>query len=65
MPMTTEEPVLSAVAIVVVAALLTDAVGLLGERLNLEEGVVGSVLVAVRIAVPEAMIPIVSVVAPF
>jgi cation:H+ antiporter len=64
--MTTEEPVLSAVAIVVVAAaLLTDAVGLLGERLNLEEGVVGSVLVAVRIAVPEAMIPIVSVVAPF
>ena len=64
--MTTEEPVLSAVAIVVVAAaLLTDAVGLLGERLNLEEGVVGSVLVAVRIAVPEATIPIVSDVAPF
>ncbi len=34
--MTIEEPVLSAVAIVVVAAaaLLTDAVGLLGERLS-------------------------------
>ncbi len=61
--MTIVELVLSAVAIVVAAALFTNAVEILGERLNLGEGAVGSVLAAVGTALPETMIPIVAILA--
>jgi cation:H+ antiporter len=61
--MMTIELVLSAVAIVVAAALFTNAVEILGERLNLGQGAVGSVLAAVGTALPETMIPLVAVVA--
>ena len=57
------ELVLSAVAIVVAAALFTNAVEIFGERLNLGAGAVGSVLAAVGTALPETMIPIVAVIA--
>ena len=59
------ELVLSAAAIVVAAALFTNAVEILGERLNLGEGAVGSVLAAVGTALPETMIPLVAVIASF
>jgi cation:H+ antiporter len=61
--MTIIELVLSAVAIVVAAALFTNAVEILGDRLDLGQGAVGSVLAAVGTALPETMIPIVAVVA--
>ncbi len=61
--MTVIELVLSAAAIVVAAALFTNAVEILGERLNLGAGAVGSVLAAVGTALPETMIPLVAVVA--
>jgi cation:H+ antiporter len=61
--MTIIELVLSAVAIVVAAALFTNAVEILGDRLDLGRGAVGSVLAAVGTALPETMIPIVAVVA--
>jgi cation:H+ antiporter len=61
--MTVIELVLSAAAIVVAAALFTNAIEILGERLNLGEGAVGSVLAAVGTALPETMIPIVAVAA--
>jgi cation:H+ antiporter len=61
--MTIVELVLSAAAIVVAAALFTNAIEILGERLNLGEGAVGSVLAAVGTALPETMIPVVAVVA--
>ena len=61
--MTVIELVLSAAAIVVAAALFTNAVEILGDRLNLGEGAVGSVLAAVGTALPETMIPLVAVVA--
>jgi len=61
--MTVIELVLSATAIVVAAALFTNAIEILGERLNLGEGAVGSVLAAVGTALPETMIPIVAVAA--
>src|SRR5215218_166231 len=57
------ELVLSAAAIVVAAALFTNAIEILGERLNLGEGAVGSVLAAVGTALPETMIPVVAIVA--
>ena len=57
------ELVLSAAAIVVAAALFTNAVEILGERLNLGAGAVGSLLAAVGTALPETMIPIVAVIA--
>jgi cation:H+ antiporter len=57
------ELVLSAVAIVVAAALFTNAVEILGDRLNLGQGAVGSVLAAVGTALPETMIPVVAIVA--
>jgi cation:H+ antiporter len=60
---TTIELVLSAAAIVVAAALFTNAIEILGERLNLGEGAVGSVLAAVGTALPETMIPVVAIVA--
>jgi cation:H+ antiporter len=61
--MTVVELVLSAVAIVVAAALFTNAVEILGDRLNLGQGAVGSVLAAVGTALPETMIPLVAIVA--
>ena len=61
--MTIIELVLSAAAIVVAAALFTNAVEILGDRLNLGRGAVGSVLAAVGTALPETMIPIIAVVA--
>jgi cation:H+ antiporter len=63
--MTLVELVLSAVAIVVAAALFTNAVEILGERLDLGQGAVGSVLAAVGTALPETMIPLVAIVAAF
>ena len=60
--MTVVELVLSAVAIVVAAALFVNAVEMLGDRLNLGEGAVGSVLAAVGTALPETMIPMVAIV---
>jgi cation:H+ antiporter len=60
--MTIIELVLSAVVIVVAAALFTNAVEILGERLNLDKGSVGSVFAAVGTALPETMIPVVAVV---
>jgi cation:H+ antiporter len=61
--MTIVELVLSAVAIVAAAALFTNAIEILGERLDLGEGAVGSVLAAVGTALPETMIPVVAIVA--
>jgi cation:H+ antiporter len=49
------------VAILAAAALFTNAVEILGERLNLGQGAVGSVLAAVGTALPETMIPIVAI----
>jgi cation:H+ antiporter len=63
--MTVIELVLSAVAIVVAAALFTNAVEIFGERLNLGQGAVGSLLAAVGTALPETMIPVVAIVASF
>src|SRR3712207_9261447 len=61
--MTIVELVLSAVAIVAAAALFTNAIEILGERLNLGQGAVGSVLAAVGTALPETMIPVVAILA--
>jgi cation:H+ antiporter len=60
-PVTIIELVLSAVAIVVAAALFTNAVEILGDRLDLDQGSIGSVLAAVGTALPETMIPLVAV----
>jgi cation:H+ antiporter len=49
------------VAILVAAALFTNAVEILGERLNLAQGAVGGVLAAVGTALPETMIPVVAI----
>jgi hypothetical protein len=56
---------LALLAIVVAAAIFTNAVEILGGRLNLGDGAVGSVLAAVGTALPETMIPIVAVLAAF
>ncbi len=58
---TSIEFVLALAAILVAAALFTNAVEILGERLNLGQGAVGSVLAAVGTALPETMIPIVAI----
>src|SRR3712207_4486633 len=57
------ELVLSEVAVVVAAALFVNTVEILGERLNLGEGAVGSVLAAVGTALPETSIPVVAIIA--
>jgi cation:H+ antiporter len=62
MAFTITELVLAAVAIVIAAALFTNAVEILGERLNLGQGAIGSVLAAVGTALPETMIPVVAVI---
>src|SRR4051812_41363573 len=54
--------VLSLVAILGAAVLFTNAVEMLGERLNLGQGAVGSVLAAVGTALPETMIPVVALI---
>jgi cation:H+ antiporter len=59
--MTIIELVLSLAAILGAAILFTNAVEIMGERLNLGAGAVGSVLAAVGTALPETMIPIVAI----
>ena len=59
--MTVLEMVLSLGAILGAAILFTNAVEILGERMNLGAGAVGSILAAVGTALPETMIPIVAI----
>ena len=59
--MTIIELVLSLAAILGAAILFTNAVEIMGERLNLGAGAVGSILAAVGTALPETMIPIVAI----
>ena len=59
--MTIIELVLSLAAILGAAILFTNAVEILGDRLNLGAGAVGSVLAAVGTALPETMIPLVAI----
>ena len=54
--------VISLAAILGAAALFTNAVEMLGERMNLSQGAVGSVLAAVGTALPETMIPVVALI---
>ena len=54
--------VVSLVVILVGAELFTNGVEWFGQRLNLSEGVVGSVLAAVGTALPETMIPLIAIV---
>jgi Ca2+/Na+ antiporter len=54
--------VLSLAAILAAAIVFTNAVEMLGDRLRLGGGAVGSVLAAVGTALPETMIPIVAIV---
>jgi cation:H+ antiporter len=54
--------VISLAAILGAAALFTNAVEMLGERMNLSQGTVGSVLAAVGTALPETMIPVVALI---
>lgn len=55
------ELLLALVAILGAAVLFTNAVEILGERLNLGHGAVGSILAAVGTALPETMIPVVAI----
>lgn len=59
--MTIVELILSLGAILLAAFLFTNAVEILGERLNMGQGAVGSVLAAVGTALPETMIPVVAI----
>jgi cation:H+ antiporter len=59
--MTAIELVLSLAAILGAAILFTNAVEIMGDRLNLGAGAVGSILAAVGTALPETMIPIVAI----
>jgi hypothetical protein len=52
---------LALAAILVAASLFTNAVEILGARLGLQQGGVGSVLAAVGTALPETIIPIVAI----
>lgn len=54
--------VLSLAAILAAAIVFTNAVEMLGDRLRLGGGAVGSVLAAVGTALPETMIPVVAIV---
>lgn len=56
------ELVFSLAAILGAAAFFTNAVEMLGERLNLGSGAVGSILAAVGTALPETMIPVVALI---
>src|SRR3954467_12002582 len=55
------ELVVAFVAILVAAELFTNGIEWFGHKLNLAEGVVGSVLAAVGTALPETMIPLVAI----
>jgi cation:H+ antiporter len=55
------ELILSLAAILGAAVLFTNAVEIVGDRLNLGAGAVGSVLAAVGTALPETMIPLVAI----
>src|ERR671916_736196 len=63
MVVTLLELVLSLAAILGAAVFFTNAVEILGERLNLGSGAVGSILAAVGTALPETMIPVVALIA--
>jgi cation:H+ antiporter len=54
--------VLSLAAILGAAVFFTNAVEMLGDRLNLGQGAVGSILAAVGTALPETMIPVVALI---
>jgi cation:H+ antiporter len=56
------EMVLSLAAILGAAFVFTNAIEILGQRMNLGEGSVGSILAAVGTALPETMIPVVALV---
>lgn len=62
MTFTIIEMVLSLAAILVAAFVFTNAIEILGQRLNLGEGSVGSLLAAVGTALPETMIPVIALV---
>lgn len=55
------ELMLSLAAILGAAVLFTNAVEIMGDRLNMGHGAVGSLLAAVGTALPETMIPIVAI----
>src|SRR3712207_3758554 len=55
------ELILSLAAILGAAVLFTNAVEILGDRLGLGHGAVGSILAAVGTALPETMIPVVAI----
>ncbi|HEX5700862.1 MAG TPA: hypothetical protein VFX77_09450, partial [Rubrobacter sp.] len=59
--MTIIELVLALAAILGAAILFTNAVEIMGDRLNLGAGAVGSLLAAVGTALPETMIPLVAI----
>ena len=54
---------ISLIVILVGAETFTNALEHFGERLNISEGVTGSVFAAVGTALPEAMVPVVAVLA--
>ena len=54
--------VLSLAAILGAAVLFTNAVEMLGDRMNLGQGAIGSILAAVGTALPETMIPVVALI---
>jgi cation:H+ antiporter len=60
--LTIVELIFSLVAILGAAVLFTNAVEIMGDRLQLGAGAVGSVLAAVGTALPETMIPLVAIV---
>ncbi len=60
--MTAIELIISLAAILGAAVLFTNAVEIMGDRLQLGAGAVGSVLAAVGTALPETMIPLVAIV---
>jgi cation:H+ antiporter len=62
--LTIVEFALALVAILVGAAFFTNAVEILGSRLGLQQGAVGSLLAAVGTALPESMIAIVAILEP-
>jgi cation:H+ antiporter len=62
---TTLEFVAALVAILLGAAFFTNAIEILGGRLGMRQGAVGSLLAAVGTALPESMIAIVAILEPF
>ena len=62
--LTIVEFTLALVAILVGAAFFTNAVEILGSRLGMQQGTVGSLLAAVGTALPESMIAVVAILEP-